>query len=118
VSPKIKTSKASTHLLLGSRADSLATATSRASVLATDLEVPVVAETAVEADLLHALDIVTKDGIDLVGKELEVGTLGVVLLPVEEPVGDVELRGVLDDGLHLLDLLLGKLTGTTRENKK
>ena len=35
-----------------------------------------------------------------------------VLLPVEEPVGDLVLPGVLHDGDDLVHLLLAQLTGT------
>jgi len=35
-----------------------------------------------------------------------------ILLSVEEPVGDVELAGVLNHGLDGFNLLLGQLTGS------
>jgi len=36
-----------------------------------------------------------------------------VLLPVEEPIGDLVLARVLHDGHNLVDLLLGQLSGAT-----
>ena len=38
-----------------------------------------------------------------------------VLLPVEEPIWDLVLAGVLHDGDDLLDLLFGELAGALRE---
>ena len=75
-------------------------------VLTADANTPVVAKTAVVADLLKALEVVTEGGIELVGHLLEVLAVLVVLLPVEEPVGDFVLTGVLHDGDHTLYFLL------------
>ena len=45
--------------------------------------------------------------------ELFVLTVLDVLLPVEEPIGDLVLARVLHDGHDLVDLLLGQLSGAT-----
>lgn len=39
-------------------------------------------------------------------------------MPVEEPVGDLELAGVLDDGHELLDLVGGHLTRPVKRSKQ
>ena len=69
------------------------------------------AETAVGADLLEALQIVTELGVDAVGQDLRVLAVDNVALPVEEPGGDLVLRRVLDDGDNALQLFRGEFTG-------
>lgn len=86
------------------------------------------AETAVGANLLEALEIVTELGVDAVGEDLGVLAVDDVALPVEEPGGDLvcggsvlklllpvkrirTLEGVLDDGDNALKLLRGEVTG-------
>ena len=62
-------------------------------------------------DLLQPLDVLSVFLVDGLGGDLG-GLAGLpVLLPVEEPVGDLELPGVLDDGHKLLDLIRGHLAG-------
>lgn len=102
-----------TTLLLGDT-DGSAAAASGLGVLATDAEAPVVTETAVSADLLEALEIVTQLGVDAVGEDLRVLAVDDVALPVEEPRGDLVLGGVLDDGDDTLELFGGELTGTAK----
>lgn len=70
------------------------------------------AETAVGADLLEALKIVTELGVDSVGENLVVLAINDVALSVEEPRWDLVLGWVLDDGDDALKLLRGKLSGT------
>lgn len=65
--------------------------------MTTDTETPVVADTSVSADLLEALNVVTELGLDTVGQQLRVLAVDNVLLPVEEPVGDLERGRVLQD---------------------
>ena len=84
-------------------------------MLSTDTESPVVAETAVGADLLEALKIVTELGVDAVGEDLVVLAVNDIALSVEEPRWDLVLGWVLDDGDDALELFGGKLTGTTGE---
>ena len=86
-----------------------------ASVLTAHLDLPVVAKTTVQADLLHALQVVAELGVQGVGHGLAPLALLAVLLGVEEPVGDVELTGVGDDGLDGLNLILGQLTSALGE---
>ncbi|GIX66102.1 response regulator [Babesia caballi] len=80
-------------------------------VLSTGPETPVVPETPVKTHLLHALEVVTKAGIEHVGSVVHVLALLVVLLPVEEPRGDHDVGGGADDGDNLVDLVVGQLTG-------
>lgn len=71
-------------------------------------------ETAVGADLLEALEILTELGVDTVGKNVRVLAIDDIALSVEEPRGDLVLGGVLDDGDDSLELLRGELTSTVR----
>lgn len=98
-------------LLLGDT-DGAAPATSGLGVLSTDTESPVVTETTVSADLLQALEIVTELGVDVVGQDLVVLAVHDIALSVEEPGGDLVLRGVLDDGNDALELFRGEFSGT------
>jgi len=80
-------------------------------MLTTDTDSPVVSQTTVGADLLEALQVLTQLVVQEVRQNL--GGLAVldVLLSVEEPVWDLVLAGVGDDGDDPLDLLLAQLTG-------
>lgn len=78
---------ASTHLGATST-----TTTSSLGVLTTDLQVPIVTETTVETDLLHALQVITHEGIKLIGDDLGILTILAILLVVQEPLWDVELE--------------------------
>lgn len=69
-------------------------------------------ETTVGADLLQALQIITELGVDTVGQNVRVLAIDNVALSVEEPCGDLVLRGVLEDGDDALKLFGGKLTST------
>lgn len=98
-------------LLVGNGATA---ATSRTRVLTTGTQVPVVTETTVDTHLLHALNVVTKLSLNTVGEHLRVLTSGDVLLPVKEPVGDLELSRGLEDVDNALKLIRVKLTSTVR----
>lgn len=89
---------------------SLTTATSRARVLATSTQVPVVTQTTVSADLLQALKVVTQLGLHVVGQDLHVLARREVLLPVEEPGGNLELLRSLEDVDNALELVRVQLT--------
>ena len=93
------------------KASNLPAAAGGAGVLTTDADAPPVTETAVGADLLEALDVVAELGVEVLGEDLGVLAGLPVLLSVEEPEGDLELAGVLDDGNELLDLVGGELAG-------
>ena len=105
--------------LLASNEGGGATVTAVAlGVLATDTDVPVVTETTVDTVALHALEVVTEASVNGGADELE-GLAGVaVALTVEEPGGDVEVLGGLEDGLDGLELGLSQLTSAAGEGKQ
>lgn len=81
-------------------------------MLTTDTETPVVTETAVRADLLQALKILTVLAVKTVGESVGVLAVNDVALSVEEPGGDLVLGGVLEDGDNTLEFFGGKFTST------
>lgn len=90
----------------------LALATSGgACVLTADADIPPVTETAVRSALLHALDVVAELGGDVLREDLRVLAGLEVLLPIQEPEGDLELARGLDDRHQLFDLVGGQFTG-------
>ena len=68
-------------------------------------------ETAVSADLLEALKVVTELRVDSVGEDLPALAIDNVPLPVQEPRGDLELRRVLHDRHDALELVRVELAG-------
>ena len=86
-------------------------ASSGAGVLPPDADPPPVPESPVGPDLLHPLDVLAELGVEGLGEDLGVLPGLEVLLPVEEPEGDLELLGGLDDGHDLLDLVGGQVSG-------
>ena len=84
-------------------------------MLATDTQAPVVTETAVGADLLEALEVLTKLAVQAVGDNLRVLAVGDVALSVQEPGGDLVLGRGLEDGDDALELFGGELTSTVLE---
>lgn len=89
-----------------------------ASVLTADLQAPSVTETTVQADLLHTTEVVTELVVELVSNGVNVLASLVVLATVQEPQGDTELQGGLDDGSDGLNLVLGELTSTAMVSDK
>lgn len=81
-------------------------------MLSTHPNTPPVTKTAMSPNLLHPFNIITKFGIKVLGKDLRILPGPEILLPVEEPQGDFELTGVLDDGHELFDLIGGQFTST------
>lgn len=80
-------------------------------MLAPDTETPEVTETTVGTDLLQALEVITELRVNTVGQDLRVLAVDDVPLPVQEPRGDLELSGVLDDGNETLELIRVQLAG-------
>ena len=99
-------------LLVGNGA---ATTTGGLGVLTTDTETPVVTETAVRADLLEALEVLTVLAVETVGEGVVVLAVDDVALSVQEPGGDLVLGGVLEDGDDALELFGGEFTGTVED---
>lgn len=104
--------------LLLADTDGAATATGSLGVLTTDTETPVVTETAVRADLLQALEILTHLAVQVVGDNLGVLAIGDVALSVQEPGGDLVLSRALKDGDDTLKLFGGKLTGAVEKETR
>jgi hypothetical protein len=77
-----------------------------------------VSESANIPDLLQALKVVTELGVQVGRGELTVLAISVVLLSVQEPLGDLELEWVLDDGNKLLSLVSRELTSTKEREKQ
>lgn len=100
--------------LLLADTDGAATATSGLGVLTTDTQAPVVTETAVGADLLEALKILTELAVQTVGNNLRILAVGNVALSVQEPAGDLVLGRGLEDGDDTLELFGGEFTSTVR----
>jgi hypothetical protein len=67
-------------------------------------------------DLLHALEVITQLGVEVVRDDLVELAILAVLLVVQEPLRDVELERRGDDRLEVLDLILRQLTGTAHSN--
>jgi hypothetical protein len=63
-------------------------------------------------DLLQALKIVTKLGVDTVGENLRVLAIDDIALTIEEPGWDLVLRWVLNDGDNSLEFFGGEFTST------
>jgi len=101
-------------LLLGNT-DSATMAARRLCMLATDFDAPVVTETTMSADLLQALEIFTELVFQTVRQNLSIFAITIVLLTVEEPVRDLVLPRVLDDGHDALDFFFRELTRALAE---
>lgn len=77
-----------TRSLLPGDTESLSGSAGGLGLLALNLEAPEMTETSVIADLLHALQIFSKSGIDHVGVGLGIGAVFDTLLSVQEPLGN------------------------------
>lgn len=69
-------------------------------------------ETTMGTDLLQALEVITKLGIDTVGENLGVFAIDDIALTIEKPGRDLVLGRILNDGDDSLQFFGGKLTGT------
>jgi len=72
-------------LLLGD-SEGLSSSTSGFGSLTSDFDVPVMTETSMLADLLHALKIFSESGVNDVGNQLSVGSILDATLSVQEPL--------------------------------
>jgi hypothetical protein len=115
MNPRQKSEQNNLALLLADT-DGATAAASGLGVLTTDTEAPVVTQTAVGADLLQALEILTDLGVETVGDNLGVLAIGDIALSVKEPRGDLVLGRSLEDGDDALQLFGGELTSTVVEN--
>ena len=102
-------------LLLGD-SEGLSSSTSGFGSLTSDLDVPVMTETSVLADLLHALEIFSESGVDVVGNQLTVGTILDAPLSVQEPLWNavfyatIKLAGVCARFINDLPRGLAKMS--------
>jgi hypothetical protein len=69
-----------------------------------------VSETTVGTNLLQSLEIITELRVHTVREDLVVFAVNDILLSVEEPRWDFELRRVLDDGDNSLQLVRIQIT--------
>mmetsp|Transcript_22562 Transcript_22562/g.36276 ORF Transcript_22562/g.36276 Transcript_22562/m.36276 type:complete len:140 (+) Transcript_22562:210-629(+) len=79
-------------------------------VLSTDLNTPDVAKSSVETNLLHTLEVFTHFLYEFIGNALHHLVGLAITLPVEEPVWNVELVGVLKNSHNLIDLITGEFS--------
>ena len=91
--------------------------TSRLGVLSPDTETPVVTKTTVGTDLLQPLQIVTELRVDGVRQNLAVLAIDDITLPVQEPCGDLELGGVLDDCDETLEFVRVELSSPVLKSR-
>lgn len=84
-------------------------------MLTADTETPVVTETTMVTDLLQTLKILTHLAVKTVGQDLGVLAINNILLSVKEPVGNLVLAGVLQDGDNALQFFVGQLSGSLVE---
>lgn len=63
-------------------------------------------------NLLQAFQIITEFRINTVGQDLRIFAIDDILLPVQEPEGDLELRRVLHDIYDSLQLIRVEFTST------
>ena len=80
-------------------------------MLSSDLESPLVPETAVASDFEEPLDVLPKLGFEHVGGHLQVLALLVIALPVEEPPGHTVTLGIVDEVSDGIALGLSQLSG-------
>jgi len=80
-------------------------------VLSADANVPPVAQTAVGADLLKAFQIISQFGGNVLRKDLAVLARLEIFLTIQEPYGNFELTGILNDGHELFNFIGGEFTG-------
>jgi len=111
----VRVEHAQSLLALARDTNCLAPSSRRLCVLSANADAPVVPETAMVADSLEALEVVAELGVDAVGEDLGVLAVDDVLLPVEEPGGDLVLRRVLDDGDDALELVGVEVAGALVE---
>ena len=81
-------------------------------MLTTHPQAPEVPKTTVGPNLLQPLEVITQLRIDTIGKDLRVLAVYNVLLSVQEPCGNFELSGILDNRNNTLKLVRVQFTGT------
>jgi len=69
-------------------------------------------KTSVDSDLFQSLNIVSELSIEGVGEGLSRLSISNILLSVEQPLRDLELLGVRQDGNNLVDFSVGEFSGS------
>ena len=105
-------------LLLGSHTDGASAPTGGLGVLTPDLDAPVMTETAVVADLLQTLQILTQLRVQLRRHQLAVSACFVIFLSVQEPVGHLEGTRVGHHLHQVFDFFLAEFAGTVHPTRK
>ena len=73
-------------------------------------------KTTMRPNFLQSFQVVTKLGVNSIREDLGVLSIDDVLLSIQEPCGDFELGGVLDDSHKSLELVGVEVTGTSHKN--
>lgn len=81
-------------------------------MLASYTQPPEVSQTTVCPDLFQSLQVISQLRVHRVRQDLVVFTIHDVFLSVQEPRGDLELGGVLDDGHNALQFIRVELSGS------
>ena len=100
---------------LSNDTDSDSSSTSALGHLTSDLKEPMMSETSVLSDLLHAFNVFSDLGFKQVRRGVEVVSISIVISSVDEPLRDSEGDRIGDDLLDLLPGLLTDLTGSRVE---
>lgn len=103
---------ANNDLLFLGNTDSLSSSAGSLGVLTSDGDSPVMSQTTMQTDLLHALQILTELIVQTVGKDLTVLSGLDILLTIKEPFRDLVLKGVLDNGDDALKFFIAEFTGS------
>nr|AFK44703.1 unknown [Lotus japonicus] len=81
-------------------------------MLATHSKTPVVSQTSMIPDFLEPLQIIPELHVEGIGDNLMVLAILVVLLPVEEPIRDLELLGIGNNSHHIVQFRSTQLTSS------
>ena len=103
------------HSLLSGDSKGLSASTGRLGSLSSNSGAPEMSETSVLLGLSHSLEILSHEGIKLIGDELGPGSVSWVLLSVQEPLWDVVIGWSGEDVRDSVDLSLGDFSGSLLE---
>lgn len=93
--------------------ENLTLSTSCLGMLTSGPVAPIMADTSVDADLLHSLNIGSDSANQHVHHALRGLAVNEISLSVDEPLGDLVLGRVVDNGDELLNLFVGKGTSAS-----
>ena len=81
-------------------------------MLATDTKTPVMSQTSMSSNLLESFQVLTKLIVKSIGCDLRVLSILDIFLSIQEPVRDLVLTWIGDDGNELLNLILCQLSSS------